>query len=91
MLSQSDWYIVNIQQFGYFRVNYEAQNWQALINQLNTDHKVRASKVLLYFLFLEKQSFCPELCRFCVACLVFVCLYFSFFLPRNVYDTRVCI
>lgn len=46
MLSQSDWYIVNIQQFGYFRVNYEAQNWQALINQLNTDHKVR---VFIYF------------------------------------------
>ena len=30
-----------MQQFGFYRVNYESSNWLDLIKQLNTDHKVR--------------------------------------------------
>ncbi|KAK6184957.1 hypothetical protein SNE40_007297 [Patella caerulea] len=34
------WIIGNVQQYGFYRVNYESSNWLALIKQLNTDHKV---------------------------------------------------
>lgn len=35
-----DWVVVNLRHQGYFRVNYDAENWKALITQLNTDHTV---------------------------------------------------
>ncbi|XP_021356866.1 aminopeptidase Ey-like [Mizuhopecten yessoensis] len=34
----SGWVMGNIQHYGYFRVNYEQENWNALITQLNTDY-----------------------------------------------------
>ncbi|XP_033739761.1 aminopeptidase Ey-like [Pecten maximus] len=34
----SGWVIGNIQHYGYFRVNYEPENWNALITQLKTDY-----------------------------------------------------
>ena len=34
------WIVANPMQYGYYRVNYETQNWNALINQLNTAHTV---------------------------------------------------
>ncbi|KAJ8311343.1 LOW QUALITY PROTEIN: hypothetical protein KUTeg_010698 [Tegillarca granosa] len=34
-----DWVIANVQQFGFYRVNYDAKNWKNLINQLKEDHK----------------------------------------------------
>lgn len=33
----NDWYIFNLQQLGYYRVNYEKKNWDALNNVLNSD------------------------------------------------------
>ncbi|XP_052090870.1 uncharacterized protein LOC127727793 [Mytilus californianus] len=39
-LSGKDWIIANTQQFGFYRVNYDNENWLALVKQLNTDHKV---------------------------------------------------
>ena len=36
----TDWFIVNVQQYGYYRVNYDQNNWDALISQLNNDHTV---------------------------------------------------
>lgn len=41
-VSVDDWYLANIHQFGFFRINYEAENWAKLIHQLNTDHEVNA-------------------------------------------------
>lgn len=37
----NDWILVNPKEYGFYRVNYDASNWNALINQLNTDHTVR--------------------------------------------------
>ncbi|XP_022172013.1 aminopeptidase N-like [Myzus persicae] len=33
------WYIFNLQSIGFFRVNYEEENWNALIGQLHNDCK----------------------------------------------------
>ncbi|XP_067653178.1 aminopeptidase N-like [Haliotis asinina] len=37
---ENSWVVVNGQQWGYYRVNYEERNWMALIKQLETDHTV---------------------------------------------------
>ena len=30
----ADWYVVNIDERGYYRVNYDQENWEALIAKL---------------------------------------------------------
>ncbi|ODN03435.1 Aminopeptidase N [Orchesella cincta] len=35
---ESSWVIVNVQQTGYYRVNYDEKNWQLIINQLMTNY-----------------------------------------------------
>lgn len=36
-LNNSEWFIFNKQQLGYYRVNYDISNWEAIIKTLNTD------------------------------------------------------
>ncbi|XP_033725116.1 aminopeptidase N-like isoform X1 [Pecten maximus] len=37
-ISSSDtWVIANVKQYGYYRVNYDSDNWAALVDQLKTD------------------------------------------------------
>ncbi|KAF3426305.1 LOW QUALITY PROTEIN: hypothetical protein E2986_13349 [Frieseomelitta varia] len=36
--SQEEWFILNIQQSGYYRVNYDAKSWERLIKALNSNH-----------------------------------------------------
>jgi len=38
--TKDQWVIFNLQETGYYRVNYDLNNWNLLIHQLNTDHKV---------------------------------------------------
>ena len=37
--SNEDWYIINAQQTGYYRVNYDEKNWEALNKTLREDHE----------------------------------------------------
>ncbi|CAG9799845.1 unnamed protein product [Chironomus riparius] len=36
----NDWIVLNIDQVGYYRVDYDLTLWQAIIKQLKTDHEV---------------------------------------------------
>jgi aminopeptidase N len=37
-MSHGDWFVFNKQQLNYYRVNYDAENWNAIIKVLNSDH-----------------------------------------------------
>ncbi|NXB65721.1 AMPN Aminopeptidase, partial [Struthidea cinerea] len=39
-LDSPSWLLLNLNVTGYFRVNYNQENWDQLLNQLGTDHKV---------------------------------------------------
>ncbi|KAM7057386.1 thyrotropin-releasing hormone-degrading ectoenzyme [Acridotheres tristis] len=39
-LEETSWLLGNINQTGYFRVNYDIRNWRLLINQLTRNHEV---------------------------------------------------
>ncbi|XP_069101890.1 uncharacterized protein [Argopecten irradians] len=39
-MQDGDWFLANVQQYGFYRVNYDSDNWAALTSQLKTDHKV---------------------------------------------------
>ena len=37
---ENNWIIGNIKHAGFYRVNYDANNWNELIKQLNTNHEL---------------------------------------------------
>lgn len=40
-LAEDEWFILNVQQVGYYRVNYDTHSWQLLIDELNKgDHTI---------------------------------------------------
>ena len=54
--SASDsWLVLNVQQYGYYRVNYDDSNWNALMDQLKADPSVSLS-FLLRWCESQKQS-----------------------------------
>uniref|UniRef100_A0A3B4DXH2 Aminopeptidase n=1 Tax=Pygocentrus nattereri TaxID=42514 RepID=A0A3B4DXH2_PYGNA len=40
MRTNSEWVLANVNVSGFYRVNYDSQNWQRLISQLTSDHSV---------------------------------------------------
>uniref|UniRef100_A0AAR2IMU7 Aminopeptidase n=1 Tax=Pygocentrus nattereri TaxID=42514 RepID=A0AAR2IMU7_PYGNA len=38
--TNSEWVLANVNVSGFYRVNYDSQNWQRLISQLTSDHSV---------------------------------------------------
>ena len=39
-MENNSWVIANLKHSGFYRVNYDNQNWELLINQLNENHQV---------------------------------------------------
>ncbi|XP_052782181.1 putative aminopeptidase-2 isoform X1 [Mya arenaria] len=39
-MNDGDWVLVNVNQYGVYRVNYAASNWNALVKQLKAKHEV---------------------------------------------------
>ena len=42
------WVVVNAKEYGFYRVNYDAELWTRIIDQLNSDHEVSTSPVYTY-------------------------------------------
>lgn len=40
-LGTGEWLVANIDMKGFFRVNYDLENWERLLAQLDTQHKVQ--------------------------------------------------
>ena len=38
--TKENWFKMNVGQTGFYRVNYQTDNWQKLVRQLSTSHKV---------------------------------------------------
>ncbi len=49
MKTDTDWLLANLNVTGYYRVNYDAQNWERILTQLTSDHKVGISLSLNSF------------------------------------------
>ncbi|CAC5387007.1 ANPEP [Mytilus coruscus] len=58
--SMDSWYIGNVMQYGYYRVNYPESNWQKLIQQLKTDitkiHPINRAQIINDALNLAKSG-----------------------------------
>lgn len=57
-IEASDWILGNVQELGYYRMNYDQDNWRKLIGQLKANHEVRKTFLKNYFfLILEIKYF----------------------------------
>lgn len=43
---ENSWIKMNAGQTGFYRVNYQRENWQKLVHQLNTSHQVIVHSIL---------------------------------------------
>lgn len=41
ILGASDWLVANIDMKGFYRVNYDSQNWEHLLAKLSSQHQVQ--------------------------------------------------
>lgn len=39
-MGASDWMVANLNMLGYYRVNYDMENWRKLLQTLQTSHEV---------------------------------------------------
>lgn len=56
-VSGEGWVLANTNVSGYFRVNYDLDNWNRLISLLNTNHRVRRVHTHLSRLSLGMLAF----------------------------------
>ena len=42
----NSWLLMNVEQRGFYRVNYDVTNWELLSQQLLNEHEVRANLLL---------------------------------------------
>ncbi|XP_071569032.1 aminopeptidase N-like [Temnothorax nylanderi] len=61
-IDPNDWVIVNVQQMGYYRVNYDDTNWRKIANYLNSDnytkiHVLNRAQIIddAYHLMMARQ------------------------------------
>ncbi|EZA61259.1 Aminopeptidase N, partial [Ooceraea biroi] len=64
-LAQCDWIIYNLQQSGYYRVKYDATNWEKIAAYLNSNkfkkiHAINRAQIIddAYYFLVEKQLDC---------------------------------
>ena len=55
-IATAKWIILNIQEFGYYRVNYPEDIWTALTTQLTENHTV-SNLILLTFSQMQKTNY----------------------------------
>ena len=48
-VSTNAWLLGNVNQMGYYRVNYDAENWDKLIQQLSDQHEVGFQQMIVLF------------------------------------------
>ena len=48
--TENSWFKMNAGQTGFYRVNYQTENWHKLVQQLNTSHQVTGIVLLSTFL-----------------------------------------
>ena len=48
-VSTNAWLLGNVDQMGYYRVNYDAENWDKLIQQLSDEHEVSSQQMIVLF------------------------------------------
>lgn len=46
-LGAGEWLVANINMRGFYRVNYDTENWNRLLNKLSTRHQVRRHHVVV--------------------------------------------
>ena len=59
----ADWYVVNIDERGYYRVNYDQENWEALIAKLADTETYTVSLIIIVKIKFK--------------CLILLCTLFS--------------
>ena len=56
----SGWLKANLDQIGFYRVNYDAENWEALAGQLMKDHTVSNLECFHYLLYSAWLFITPD-------------------------------
>lgn len=55
--NQGDWILGNVQQYGFYRVNYDTDNWRALMTQLKQQHTVYTVNQILFTIRLKSTIY----------------------------------
>ena len=72
-LNKGSWLLGNINQTGYFRVNYDLRNWRLLIDQLIRNHEVN---------WIDSSKICFDMCTPAILILFF---FFFFASKQSLY------